>query len=86
MGIKRVGIVGTGSFLPSHVLTNSDLEKMVNTTDEWIRTRTGIIERRIASRETPSSHLGVIAARNALKNSAIDPKEVDLIITATITP
>ncbi|MDI6703151.1 MAG: beta-ketoacyl-ACP synthase III [bacterium] len=86
MDVKRVGIVGTGSFVPEHVLTNFDLEKMVDTTDEWIRTRTGIVERHVASRETSSSDLGVEAARQALKDSAIDPKEIDLIITATITP
>ena len=83
MGFK---IVGTGSYLPERILTNYDLEKMVDTTDEWIRERTGIRERRIAESRMASSDLGVRAARKALESAGISPEELDLIVTATITP
>lgn len=84
--MKQAGIIGTGSFLPSKVLTNDDLEKMVDTSDEWIRTRTGILERRIADKDTASSDLGIQAAKKALKEAEVGPKEVDLIVCATATP
>ena len=83
---SRVAITGSGSFLPENVLTNADLEKMVDTTDEWIVTRTGIRERRIASNGTVTSDLATEAGRRALESAGVDPEEVDLILVATITP
>jgi len=84
--LKSVGIVGTGSFLPPKVLTNFDLEKIVDTSDEWIRTRTGIQERRIAEEGVASSDLGVKAAKLAIEDAKIDPRKIDLIIVPTVTP
>ncbi|GAX90403.1 beta-ketoacyl-ACP synthase III [Effusibacillus lacus] len=82
----RVGILGTGSALPQRVLTNADLEKMVDTSDEWIVSRTGIRERRIADENTAASDLSVEAANKALEDSGISPDDIDLIICATVTP
>jgi 3-oxoacyl-[acyl-carrier-protein] synthase-3 len=81
-----VAIAGTGSYLPERVLSNDDLEKMVDTTDEWIVARTGIRERRIAAEGEHTSHMGTAAARRALEQAGLDPSEVELIIVATITP
>ena len=81
-----VKILGTGSYLPSRVLTNADLEKMVQTSDEWITTRTGIKERRIADDKTATSDLAVEAAKNALKEAGLAPTDIDAIIVATVTP
>jgi 3-oxoacyl-[acyl-carrier-protein] synthase-3 len=81
----KVGILGLGAYLPSKKLTNFDLEKMVKTSDEWIRTRTGIKERRIASHEK-TSDLATKAAIQALKNSKIPAEKIDLIVVATISP
>ncbi len=82
----RTGILGVGKYLPENVLTNADLERMVDTTDEWITTRTGIKQRRIASDTEATSDMAVKAARNALKHANLEPKDIDLIIVATITP
>lgn len=79
------GILGTGRAVPERVLTNADLEKMVDTSDEWIVTRTGIKERRIASPEEAASDLGYQAALKALEASKVKASELDLIIVATIT-
>jgi len=79
-------IIGTGSYVPQKVLTNFDLEKMVDTSDEWIRRRTGIVERRIADKDTASSDLGIRAARKAIEEAKIDPFDIDAIVAATITP
>lgn len=79
-------IAGTGSYLPERVLTNSDLEKMVNTSDEWIQTRTGVHERRLVSDGEASSDLAESAARAALENAGLSAAKLDLIIVATITP
>jgi 3-oxoacyl-[acyl-carrier-protein] synthase-3 len=79
-------IAGTGSFLPEKRLTNDDLSKMVDTNDEWIVQRTGIRERRIAGPGESTASLGTAAARRAIEMAGIDPKELDLIICATITP
>ena len=79
-------IVSTGSYVPEKVLTNFDLEKMVDTSDEWIQRRTGIIERRIADENMAASDLGIQASKKAIKDAGIDPLEIDLIIAATITP
>ncbi|MDB4652742.1 ketoacyl-ACP synthase III [Akkermansiaceae bacterium] len=84
--IHGVTIAGTGSYLPEKILTNDDLSKFVETSDEWIVTRTGIKERRIAAEGESTSHLGSKAAEKALKQAGIEAKEIDLIIVATITP
>jgi len=84
--MKKVGIIGVGSYLPKKVLTNSDLEKMVDTSDEWIITRTGIRERRLAAKNEATSDLAAQAARQALSDSALKPQDIELIIVATITP
>jgi 3-oxoacyl-[acyl-carrier-protein] synthase-3 len=84
--LRHVSIMGTGSYLPTKVLTNADLEKRVETTDEWIRSRTGIQERRIATDEQCTSDLGAEAAKRALADAKVSASKVDLIICATITP
>jgi 3-oxoacyl-[acyl-carrier-protein] synthase-3 len=84
--MRQVGIIGTGSYVPEDVLTNVDLEKFVDTNDEWIRSRTGIRERHIAPKDMPVSELCYQAGVRALENAQIAPEEVDLIIVATITP
>lgn len=81
-----VGILGTGMYVPDRVLTNQELEQMVETNDEWIVTRTGIRERRIAAEHQATSDLAVEAAREALKNAGITAEQLDLIVVATITP
>lgn len=81
-----VQISGLGSFIPPKVLTNFDLEKMVDTNDEWIRTRTGISERHIAEKGQKASDLGTEAALEALKSANLTAADIDLIIVATITP
>jgi 3-oxoacyl-[acyl-carrier-protein] synthase-3 len=86
--MPRVGarIVGTGSYLPARVLTNHDLEKMVDTSDEWIRTRTGIRERHIAEADEPTSVIASKAALPALQMAGVTPEELDLILVATVSP
>ncbi len=84
--MKKVGIIGVGEYLPKKILTNADLEKMVDTSDEWITTRTGIKERRIASSHEAASDLAINAAKEALKDARLKPQDLDLIIIATITP
>ena len=79
-------IVGTGSYLPEKVLTNADLELMVDTTDAWIQERTGIKKRHIAAEGETTADLGVIAARRAMKMANKKPEDIDLIIVATTTP
>lgn len=79
-------ITGTGSYLPEKVLSNQDLEKMFETTDEWITSRTGIKERHIVSAHQYTSDLAVEASKKAIEVSGIDPKKIDLIIIATTTP
>ncbi|ACA59173.1 beta-ketoacyl-ACP synthase III [Candidatus Desulforudis audaxviator] len=80
------GIVGIGSCVPERVLTNRDLEALVDTSDQWIRERTGIRERRIAGPDQSTSDLAVVAARRALADAGIEPGELDLIVVATATP
>ncbi len=82
----KAKITGTGSFLPKKVLTNSDLEKMVETSNEWIIKRTGIKERRIAAEGEVASDLGVRAGEEAIKAAGIEKDDIDLIICSTITP
>ncbi|MBI2884745.1 MAG: ketoacyl-ACP synthase III [Candidatus Omnitrophica bacterium] len=83
---KRIGIVGVGMQVPSKVLTNQELERTVETSDEWIRTRTGIRERRIVEPGMATSDLAVPAARQAVKSAGLHGKDLDLIIVATTSP
>lgn len=83
---QAVGILGTGSYTPEKVLTNFDLEKLVDTSDEWIVSRTGIRERRIVDKETASSDLAYEASKKALAKAGITADELDVIIVATVTP
>ena len=82
----RVMIAGTGAYLPERVLTNAELEQMVDTSDEWIQARTGMRERRIARADEASSDMGAAAARIALDDAGLAADEVELIIVATSTP
>ncbi len=84
--MKRSMIMGTGSYVPEDIITNQELEGLVNTSDEWIKTRTGITERRRAAPEMAASDLAVRAARPALEAAEIGPDELDMVIAATITP
>jgi 3-oxoacyl-[acyl-carrier-protein] synthase III len=83
---RTVSIIGTGSYVPERVLTNRDLEQMVETSDEWIRTRTGIRERRIAAPDEATSDMSTKAALAAMQQADVAPEEIDLIIVATVTP
>jgi 3-oxoacyl-[acyl-carrier-protein] synthase-3 len=83
---RRIKITGTGFYTPDKILTNFDLEKMVDTSDEWIIARTGIKERRIASEDQATSDLAVEAGRRTLENAGLEVKDIDLIIVATSTP
>jgi 3-oxoacyl-[acyl-carrier-protein] synthase-3 len=82
----RAVIAGTGSYLPERILTNADLAKMVDTSDEWIISRTGIKERRVVAPDEATSDLAAAASRRALEMASMDAEELDLIIVATITP
>jgi len=82
----KVGIIGLGKYLPEKVLTNQDLEKMVETTDDWITERCGIKQRRIARADEATSDMALAAARAALADAQVSPQDIDLIVVATITP
>lgn len=84
--MPQARIIGTGSYLPKQILTNRDLETIVETSDEWIVTRTGIRERRIASKDEYPSDMGALAAQQALLAAGIDAAALDLIVVATMTP
>ncbi len=79
-------IIGLGAYLPKKVLSNKDLEKIVDTTDDWIVSRTGMKERRIADSEEYTSDMGIAAASKALNDAGLEPQEIDLIVVATLTP
>jgi 3-oxoacyl-[acyl-carrier-protein] synthase-3 len=83
---RYAAIAGWGKYLPEKALTNADLERMVATSDEWIRERTGILERRLAGDLESSSTMAVRAARQALERANLPPFSLDLIIVATATP
>jgi len=83
---RTVSIIGTGSYLPEKVLTNKDLEKLVETSDEWIYSRTGMRERHIAAANEVTSDLGAKAAQVAIEDAGILPSEIDLLIVATLSP
>jgi 3-oxoacyl-[acyl-carrier-protein] synthase-3 len=79
-------IIGTGSYMPEKILTNEDLSKIVDTSDEWITSRTGIKERRIAAETEATSDIASEAARRAMQSAGVTPEEIDLIVVATVTP
>lgn len=83
---RTCSIIAVGSYVPARVLTNADLERMVDTTDEWIISRTGIKERRIAGEKEFTSDLAAGAAQRALKRANLSPEQLDLVVVATITP
>ena len=83
--MKKVGFIGVGEYLPEKILTNAQLEKMVDTSDEWITTRTGIKERHLAAKGQAASDLALKAAEQALKNAKLKPEDIELIVVATIT-
>lgn len=84
--MKYTYIAGTGSYVPDEIISNFALEKMIDTSDEWIRTRTGIVERHIARKDEATSDLAVKAAQSALEDAGLEANDLDLIITATVTP
>src|SRR5438034_257409 len=84
--LRTVSIIGTGSYVPEKILSNSDLSRMVDTSDDWITTRTGIKERRIAAKDENTSDMATEAALKALEQAKISAKEIDLILVATATP
>src|SRR3954469_9099307 len=83
---RSVSIVGTGSYVPERRLTNADLSAIVDTSDEWITTRTGIKERRIAAKDETTSSMATKAARNAMEQAGVTAEDIDLILVATATP
>ena len=83
---RTVSIIGTGSYVPERILTNRDLEKIVETSDKWIRSRTGIGERRIAAPEETTSDMATNAALAAMSQAGVSAEQIDLIIVATVTP
>src|SRR5256885_3247595 len=84
--LRTVSIIGTGSYVPEKVLTNADLSRMVDTSDDWITSRTGIKERRIAAKDETTSGMAAKAALRAIEQAKISAKEIDLILVATATP
>src|SRR4030043_1011610 len=86
MSRKRIGILGTGSFLPERALSNFDLEKILDTNDDWIYKRTGIKERRIAAPDVNASDLAKEASRQAMEMAGVSAEDLDLIIMTTMTP
>ena len=79
-------VTGWGRYAPEGVLTNADLERMVDTTDEWIRTRTGIRERRVAAAHETTASMAAVAARRAIAVAGLEPDDIDIILLATLTP
>jgi len=84
--VQKAKIIGLGSYVPKKVLTNQDLERMVETSDEWITTRTGIKERRIASDDEFTSDMGYQAAKKAIEDASLMGEDIDFILVATLTP
>ena len=83
---RRSIVVGCGCYLPKRVVTNEELARSIDTSDEWIRKRTGIVERRIADEKEKTSDLAINAAREAIKTAGISVNDIDLIVLATATP
>ncbi|MTI69963.1 MAG: ketoacyl-ACP synthase III [Firmicutes bacterium] len=86
MNNKGVGIIGLGSYVPENILTNKELEEMVDTNDEWIQSRTGIKERRILDKDKATSYMAMEAGKKAIKDSGLSSEDIDLIIVTTVTP
>lgn len=86
MSKKQIGILGTGVYVPEAVLSNEDLEKMVETSSEWIVDRSGILERRIAAPDEDTVSMAVLAGRQALANAGIEPEQLSYIVLGTNTP
>src|SRR5256885_15180400 len=86
MSKTNSGILGTGHSYPEGILTNADLERIVDTSDDWITTRTGIKQRRKAAPEEYTSQFAVRASREAIERAGIDPADIDLLLCATVTP
>src|SRR3954471_4994939 len=86
MSLPSTVILGTGSYAPQRVMTNNDLAKMVDTSDEWIRSRSGIRERRIAAEDEHASDMAMDAAQRALDDAGLKASEIDLLVVATVTP
>ena len=84
--LQNVSIIGTGSYLPEKILTNDDLAKFIDTSDEWIRTRTGIEQRHIARDDEATSDMAAVAAQNAIESAGITALDIDLIIVGTLSP
>ena len=84
--MKNIGIIGLGKYVPHRVLTNAELETMVDTSDEWITTRTGIKRRHIAAKHERASHMAIKAAQEAIHKAGIDPAKIELIVVGTATP
>ena len=82
---RTAAITAVGAYVPDQVLSNTDLEQMVDTSDEWIRSRTGISERRML-KDKPTSFMAIQAAKNLIERSSIDPKTIDLVLVSTSTP
>jgi 3-oxoacyl-[acyl-carrier-protein] synthase-3 len=82
----RAHVTGWGRYAPAQVLTNADLEKLVDTSDEWIRTRTGIRERRVAAAHETTASMGAVAGLRAIRTAGLEPEDIDLILLATLTP
>jgi 3-oxoacyl-[acyl-carrier-protein] synthase-3 len=85
MSLRSVGITGIGMAVPERIVTNADMEKIVDTSDEWIRTRTGICERRISEKHEASSDYAIRAAHKAMAHAGVTPDQIDLIIVGTVT-
>lgn len=83
---RSVRVSGWGSYVPERVLSNADLERIVDTSDDWIRTRTGISERRVAAPHETTATLGAIAAKRAIATAGLEPDDIDVIVVATLTP
>ena len=83
---KSVRITGWGMYAPERVLTNAELERVVDTSDEWIQTRTGIRERRIAAAHETTASMGAVAGLRAIHTAGLKPEDIDVIILATLTP
>src|SRR5512141_1519803 len=86
MSQRRAAITAVGIHVPERVMTNADLEKIVDTSDEWIRTRTGIQRRHVVEPGTPTSAIATLAAQDALRRRGMSAEELDLIVVATVTP
>ena len=84
--VRRAHVTGWGRYAPSQVLTNADLEKLVDTSDEWITSRTGIRERRVAAAHETTASMGAVAGLRAIRTAGLEPDDIDLILLATLTP